>query len=112
MKSMIADETEVRDEETEKTERQIRIIQQGIKYGLGITFAGAVLCLIIMIPVAVMAGPSIGESPGGISPIALIIVSMVVPFAGIGVLGFGLYRLIPLYIQYRRTQRPHEEMFP
>jgi hypothetical protein len=108
---MTSNETEEFDEETEKMEKQIGMIQQGIKYGLGVAFAGALLCLVIMVPVAVMAGTSIEESDG-LNPTALIIVSVVVPFAGIGVLGFGLYKLIPLYMRYRRTKRPQEEMFP
>ena len=107
---MVTNETEERNEVMEK---RIGLIQQGVKYGLGIAFAGALLCVGLMLPVVVLFISPPGESPDGAGLTSLVfIVSLVVPLAGIAVLGVGLYRLIPLYIQYRHTNRLDEDMFP
>lgn len=106
---MVADETE---KPVEVMEKQIGLIQTGIRYGLGIAFVGALLCIVVMLPVFVMFGTSLGESTRELSLPILLVVSVAVPLAGIGVVGAGLYRVIPLYIRYRYSKRPPEDLFP
>ena len=107
---MSTNEFEERDETMEK---QIELVQKGVKYGVVIALAGALTCVMLMIPVYLLIGGPSGDSSGGLDFVTLtFIVSVAAPLAAIGVLGFALYKLIPLYIQYRRANRPDEDMFP
>jgi ABC-type spermidine/putrescine transport system permease subunit II len=106
---MDTDETAKGDEEMNQ---QIATIQKGIKYGLGVAFAGAVLCLLLMVPVAVMFRDRMEEASRGPGFTTLFAVSIVVPLAGIGILGVGLYLLVPLYMRYRHAKQAPEELFP
>ena len=100
------------DKGSEEMNQQIAAIQKGIKYGLGVAFAGAVLCLLLMIPVAAMYSEPMEEASRGLEFATLFVVSIVVPLAGIAILGAGLYWMIPLYIRYRREKEAREELFP
>jgi ABC-type Na+ efflux pump permease subunit len=107
---MAPNESEKRDEVVEK---QIRLVQRGIRYGLIIAFGGALLCILLMFPVFMLLGESTEGFPDAQSFVTTIfIVSMLVPLGGIGILGLALYKLVPLYIRYRRSRQPDEEMFP
>ncbi len=108
---MATNESEERDEVVEK---QIRLVQRGIKYGIGIAFAGALLCVLLMFPVFFMLRVN-GGTPRSDAPsftTVVFIVSIVAPLGGIGILGLALYKLVPLFIRYRRSRQPDEEMFP
>jgi hypothetical protein len=110
MKKMATDESEGRNEIMEE---QIRLVKKGIKYGLIIAFAGALLCILLMLPVFMLVGEPTEGFPGAPRFATIVfIVSMLVPLGGIGILGLALYKLVPLYIRYRRSRQPDEEMFP
>ncbi len=107
---MATNESEERDEVVEK---QIRLVQRGIKYGIGIAFA-ALLCVLLMFLVFFMLRVN-GGIPRSDAPsftTVVFIVSIVAPLGGIGILGLALYKLVPLFIRYRRSRQPDEEMFP
>ncbi len=93
-------------------DNRTRLIQQGIKYGMVVALGGGILCMLIIIPV--MWAFLIPESSAGsgIVSLPIILAGLLVPFAGMGILGMGLYKLIPLYIQYRHEQEADEDMFP
>ena len=89
-------------------EKRARLAQRTVTVGLVVALGLMGLCVIVAAPVVVFT-PS--ESVPDLM-LPLVVVSIVVPLAGIGLLAGALYKLIPLYVQYRQTRRQDEDMFP
>lgn len=104
--------TEKSIEGDEEMNLQIATIRKGIRIGLGVAFAGALLCLLMMAPVAFMFGDRVEQASRESEITTLFVLSIVVPLAGIGILGVALYLLVPLFIRYRQERRAQEELFP
>jgi putative flippase GtrA len=98
-------EFELRDR---SAEQRAKLAQRMVKVGMVFALGLMGLCAVVVAPVVMI---TLSEAASSQMP-PLIVVSVVVPLAGIGLLAGALYKLIPLFIQYRQTRQQDEDMFP
>jgi hypothetical protein len=91
-----------------RIEQQTRLAQRMVVVGLVVALGLMGLCAIVVAPVVMV---SLSEAASDQMP-PLVVVSFVVPLVGIGLLAGALYKLIPLYIQFRQTRQQDDDMFP